>query len=37
MRPGEIWAFDNTVTHAVYNRGDTDRINLIITLRSGDA
>lgn len=37
MQPGEIWAFDNTVTHAVYNRGGTERLNLIITLRSGDA
>jgi hypothetical protein len=35
MRAGEIWAFDNLHTHAVYNRGDTERINLIITLRSG--
>jgi hypothetical protein len=37
MHPGEIWEFNNLVTHAVYNRGDTERINLIVTLRSGDA
>jgi hypothetical protein len=34
---GSITEFNNLVTHAVYNRGDTERINLIITLRSGDA
>lgn len=37
MKPGEIWAFDNLALHAVYNRGTTDRLNLIITLRSGEA
>lgn len=37
MQPGEIWAFDNLVPHSVHNRGTTDRINLIISLRSADA
>lgn len=29
MREGEIWTFDNTLRHAVYNRGDSPRIHLI--------
>lgn len=29
MREGEIWGFDNTLRHAVYNRGETPRIHLI--------
>ena len=28
MREGEIWTFDNTLRHAVYNRGDMPRIYL---------
>lgn len=29
MREGEIWTFDNTLRHAVYNRGESPRIHLI--------
>jgi hypothetical protein len=29
MPEGEIWTFDNTLRHAVYNKGDTPRIHLI--------
>jgi len=34
MRAGEVWRFENRVTHSVDNRGDVDRISLIITMRS---
>jgi len=34
LPPGSVTLFDNLSTHAVYNRGQTERINLIITLRS---
>jgi len=37
LPPGSITRFRNDVEHAVYNDGDTDRINLIVTLRSGAA
>ncbi len=30
MREGEIWTFDNTLRHAVHNRGETSRIHLIV-------
>ncbi len=30
MREGQIWTFDNTLRHAVYNRGETPRIHMII-------
>lgn len=33
MRPGEIWSFENRVTHSVENMGETDRISLIVTMR----
>lgn len=33
MRPGELWAFDNAVTHSVENNGDTMRDCLIITMK----
>jgi hypothetical protein len=33
MPPGSIFEFDNLVDHAVFNRGTTERINLIVTLR----
>ena len=33
MMPGSAWTFDNLVTHAVMNRGTTERITLIISLR----
>jgi hypothetical protein len=34
MRPGEAWLFDNGVTHSVENRGDDERIAMIVTMRS---
>lgn len=34
MRVGEVWYFDNTKEHEVINDGDTDRVTLIICLRS---
>ena len=34
MLPGSIWAFENRVSHRVINNGETDRISLIVTLRS---
>jgi hypothetical protein len=37
MRPGEVWEFNNLVPHSVHNRGTTERINLILTLRSAGA
>lgn len=37
MRPGEIWQFDNLVPHSVHNGGETERLNLIISIRSADA
>jgi len=30
MREGELWTFDNTLRHAVYNRGETPRIHMIV-------
>jgi aspartyl/asparaginyl beta-hydroxylase (cupin superfamily) len=30
MHEGEIWTFDNTLRHAVYNRGETPRIHMIV-------
>lgn len=33
MRAGEAWVFDNLVEHATYNRGDTERITLIVCMR----
>lgn len=30
MQEGEVWTFDNTLRHAVYNRGDRERVHLII-------
>jgi hypothetical protein len=37
FRVGEIWEFDNLVTHSVLNHGTTERVTLIVTLRSADA
>ena len=34
MRTGEVWLFRNTVPHGVVNEGETDRVSLIITMRS---
>lgn len=34
MAPGSIWAFENRVVHSIENRGTTDRISLIVTLRT---
>lgn len=33
MPTGSIYGFENRVEHAVENRGDTDRISLIVTMR----
>lgn len=33
MVAGDVWTFDNLVTHSVENRGTTDRITLIISMR----
>ena len=33
MKPGEVWWFDNSKTHAVYNDGQIDRIHLIIDIK----
>lgn len=35
--PGDTVEFDNLVPHSVHNRGTTERITLIFTLRSADA
>ena len=32
MRPGEAWAFENSVTHSVVNNGDAERIAMIVTM-----
>lgn len=34
MRAGEIWEFENRVPHGVENNGASERISLIVTLRS---
>lgn len=34
MKTGEVWVFDNLKTHSVQNNGDTDRITLIISMRT---
>lgn len=37
MAPGEVWWFDNSVEHEVWNDGHTDRIHLIADIRcAGD-
>jgi hypothetical protein len=33
MRPGEAWMFNNLLVHSVENRGDSERITLIISMR----
>lgn len=33
MESGDVWRFDNLVTHSVENRGETDRVTLIVCLR----
>ena len=33
MKPGEVWWFDNSKTHAVYNDGQVDRIHLIMDIK----
>ena len=35
MRPGEAWTFDNLKTHSVINDGDTDRITVIVCMKTG--
>lgn len=30
MAPGEVWWFDNAVEHEVWNRGDSDRVHMIV-------
>lgn len=37
FRVGEIWSFDNLAPHSVENGGTTERITLIVSLRSADA
>ena len=34
MKTGEVWTFDNLKVHSVENNGTTDRITLIISLRT---
>ncbi len=34
MRPGEVWWFDNSIEHEVRNEGDSDRIHLIVDIRT---
>lgn len=34
MMPGEVWSFDNLKIHSVENNGTTDRITLIVCLRT---
>jgi hypothetical protein len=33
MAPGEVWWFDNSQEHEVWNDGDTDRLTLIVDIR----
>ena len=33
MRPGDVWLFNNQVTHSVENNGDEERIAMVITMR----
>lgn len=33
MRAGEIWAFENRLTHSVENHDDSERVSLIVTMR----
>lgn len=33
MAAGEIWQFENRLTHSVENRGTTERMSLIVTMR----
>ena len=35
-KPGEAWHHDNLVEHSVENRGDTERVCLIMCFRCGD-
>jgi len=37
FQAGEVWEFDNLVPHSIHNDGDTERLNLIITLRDANA
>ena len=34
MRTGEVWWFDNTQMHEVINQGETDRIHLVVDIRT---
>lgn len=34
MREGDVWAFNNLVTHGLDNRGETERVSAIITMRT---
>ena len=36
MRAGEIFQFENRVSHSIENNGETERVALIVTLRSED-
>ncbi|RZA30612.1 MAG: cupin domain-containing protein [Proteobacteria bacterium] len=37
MAAGSIWRFENRVRHGLDNRGDTDRMSLIVSVRCSDA
>ena len=37
MAPGTVWWFNSGLPHAVYNRGDADRITMIVDIRSSCA
>jgi hypothetical protein len=37
MAAGECWWFDNSLEHEVWNDGDTDRLHLIIDLRTAQS
>lgn len=36
MARGSVWAFENRVMHSIENNGTSERISLIVTLRSED-
>ena len=37
FKPGSAWTFNNLIGHAVENRGDTERITMIVCMRCADA
>lgn len=34
MAPGDVWWFNNSIEHAVINHGDSDRITMIVDIRT---